>query len=84
MKLLCVGQWQPIFTAPKDSTIIDIWTPSEGRLTNYRREERSPTNIFYEPVYSGVCAVRDATHWMPIPQPPNDRTELRHDERNKT
>jgi hypothetical protein len=67
------NQWQPIETAPKDDTIIDIWTPNDGRLTNYRRAQLSPTNIFYEPVESGVCCVRDATHWMPIPNPPNDK-----------
>jgi hypothetical protein len=67
----CGGEWLPISTAPKDPTIIDIWTPDDGRLTDYRREELSPTNVFYEPVHSGVCVVRDATHWMPIPEPPN-------------
>jgi hypothetical protein len=67
--------WQPIETAPKDSTIIDIWKPSDGRLTAYRRVELSLDNIFYEPVRSGVCVVRDATHWMPIPEPPNDGTQ---------
>ena len=75
--LLGGGEWLPISTAPKDSTIIDIWTPNDGRLTDYRREELSSTNVFYEPVYSGVCVVRDATHWMPIPEPPNEKAERR-------
>lgn len=64
------GAWQPISTAPKDSTVIDIWTPEDGRLTDYQRTELSPTNVFYQPVYFGFGAVRDATHWMQIPEAP--------------
>lgn len=63
--------WQPISTAPKDDSIVDIWSKEHGRLTRYRRVEMSPENIFYTPVYAGVCGVRDATHWMKI-EPPKD------------
>lgn len=71
---LSINVWRPISTAPKDSTLIDIWSQAHGRLTNYRREKLSPTNIFYEPDKSGVCVVRDATHWMKIPESPEDNT----------
>ena len=67
-----MSEWMPIETAPKDGTPIDIWIPSIGgqRLTNMRRVELSKNNVFYDPVESGLCAVRDATHWMPLPPPP--------------
>ena len=65
------NQWLLIKTAPKDDTPIDIWSPTQGRLTNYMREQHSPTNIFYSPVVDGICCVRDVTHWMPIPASPN-------------
>jgi hypothetical protein len=38
--------WQPIETAPKDSTTIDIWSAKYGRLTNYYRVDMSANNIF--------------------------------------
>lgn len=73
------NSWQPIETAPKDDTRVDLWRPwirSDGRVyggercTNMRRVELAPDNIFYSPDYSGPSCVRDATHWMPIPEPP--------------
>lgn len=69
--------WMPIETAPKDSTPVDLWVPDrEERLANYVRIERSPTNIFYDPVYAGVVCIRNASHWMPIASPPN--AKVRH------
>ena len=62
-------EWKSIKTAPDDDTVVDIWSPTDGRLANYRREQISPTNVFYDPVESGVCCVRDATHWMKIEPP---------------
>lgn len=67
--------WLPITTAPQNDTPVDLWRDGE-RLTNMRRVMRSPDNIYYEPVVSGYCCVRDATHWMPIPLPPTDETEF--------
>lgn len=66
-------EWQPIETAPKTSdVIVDIWRPSYGgeRCTDMRRVDLGGGNIFYEPVFSGPSCVRDATHWMPLPPPP--------------
>jgi hypothetical protein len=65
--------WKPIKTAPKNSTPIDIWSLEEGRLTNYKRIEYSPNNIFYDSVDCGFGCIRDATHWMPIPETPNKK-----------
>jgi hypothetical protein len=65
------GTWQPIANAPKDNTPVDLWSPSHERLTNYRRVERTKTNVFYDPICSGVVCVRDATHFMFIPDVSN-------------
>lgn len=64
--------WQPIETAPRDGTIVDLWRPNYGgeRLCAYRWEQLSEGNGFFSPVGSGYCVVRDATHWMPLPEPP--------------
>lgn len=73
------NSWQPIETAPKDDTLVDLWRPwihSNGRVyggercTDMRRVELAPDNIFYSPDYSGPSCVRDATHWMLAPEPP--------------
>lgn len=66
-------KWQPIETAPKDSTPVDIWRSKwKERAVNMRRVELAPNNVFYEPIGSGPGAVRDASHWMPIPEPPTN------------
>ena len=71
--------WQPIETAPKDETPVDIWRPGygcESRCTNMRRVDMGSGNIYYEPILCGPCCVRDATHWMPLPEPPNKAENL--------
>jgi len=65
-------RWLPISTAPKDSTVIDIWSRQRGRLVNYVRLENSYGQVYYGPVEYGVTVVRDATHWMSIPEAPED------------
>ena len=66
-----VEGWLPIETAPKDGTPIDIWRHAcNERATNVRRVELSADNVFYEGVNGGPSCVRDASHWMPIPNEP--------------
>lgn len=73
--------WRPIETAPKDGTRILIL--EEGV---YHRIVFWAT--FYSPFYRGeiegwwtgsfpgsdVTLPRDATHWMPLPEPPEEAT----------
>lgn len=64
------GCWKPIKTAPKDSTVIDIWDGERGeRLADYFREDRGDGNIFYSPAKGGPCCIRTATHWMKVSPP---------------
>jgi hypothetical protein len=49
---------------------VDIWSEEHGRLTNYRLVIAARGHRFYDPLEDGVCVVRDATHWMPVPGRP--------------
>lgn len=51
--------WQPIETAPKDGTVIDLWYPDFGRLADQ----------WYD-ADDGWFVAPNPTHWMPIPEPP--------------
>ena len=65
-----MSKWEKIETAPKDKTVVDIWHPELGRLVNMRRVYISRSNVFYEQTEGGYSCVRYATHWMPLPEPP--------------
>ena len=70
--------WQPIETAPKDGTMVDLW--GINHLTHNKRGERIVNASW------GVCTdwmgneLEDwrhgrgedyqPTHWMPLPPPP--------------
>lgn len=58
---------------PKQEECVDIWSKSCGRLANYKyviNYAGKVGNNFFDPVRSGIVCIRDATHWMPIPDPP--------------
>lgn len=58
--------WQPIETAPRDGTFIDIWTASGTRLTDCRYDvDGAAWNL-----YARYEARQIPTHWMPIPAGP--------------
>ena len=69
-------EWQPIETAPKDGTLVDLWvidtSDGSGRretdayFANGKWWSTRDTNAG-EPVEQGRIT---ATHWMPLPAPP--------------
>ena len=67
--------WQPIKTAPKDGTEIDLWVRLSNTNFRYRR-----TNCwfsenkwwFFDDHLDKPCSIVGATHWMPLPEPPHD------------
>lgn len=61
-------QWQPIETAPKDGRIILAGNENGTWPAIYRRE--SVGGDFYE--LGSDSTPINATHWMPLPQPPED------------
>jgi len=69
-------QWQPIETAPKDGSQIDLWC--EGKLSSERRPfcywgELSDLSGKEGEGWMGVYRPYEdftPTHWMPLPEPP--------------
>lgn len=80
-----VTRWQPIETAPKDGThilicrVVDGCLDGEMEITHWFEIERST----YEPIEGGMFRKvihepwrswngngHRATHWMPLPEPP--------------
>ena len=72
-------EWQPIETAPKDfSSVIDGWNGSRvpdmvwGRPT-YDDGDICWCSQEYEQNYGWILErVTGLTHWMPLPEPPQD------------
>ena len=65
------GGWQDISTAPKDGTLVDLFYPERGRLTDAawgptgwgRHEWRGSHTVRMVPS-------EKPTHWMPLPAAP--------------
>ena len=71
--------WQPIETAPKDGTYVDLWGQrnwdySYGRSIHcrYRDYPDAPGWFFEKGPHRIITQVYDPTHWMPLPKPPMD------------
>lgn len=71
-------EWQPIETAQKDGTPVDLWVVS--RLT-YNHAGRRIINVKWDRVTDFMGCERmdwahghgedvEPTHWMPTPEPP--------------
>ncbi len=69
-----MSEWQPIETAPKDGTDVLIgWFELPG--------QKSMTIVFWHSFRKAWCntwtlfsanAVSQPTHWMPLPEPPQE------------
>ena len=77
--------WQPIETAPKDGTAVLLYGLWQGEINGIADEPTTdigywaggssdePGNDWWR-ISTGdayACWMR-ATHWMPLPEPPND------------
>ena len=73
--------WQPIETAPKDGTVVDLWIRAKDH--EFRAEDMrwdsdritgeigwidDGTDAILHRAYGGVEMA--PTHWMPLPEPP--------------
>ena len=55
-------KWEPIETAPRDGTVIDLWDSEFGRITEQWWDED-------DGCWSGF-GPENITHWMPLPGAP--------------
>ncbi len=64
-------EWQPISTAPKDGTVIDLWAENQ-RLANCTWcEDSSSWKQQYSENPGTLFPINlDPTHWMPVPEAP--------------
>jgi hypothetical protein len=61
-----MSEWQPIETAPKDGTPVDLWTAEDGRFADACwNSTRRRWETQWERLANSV-----PTHWMPLPPPP--------------
>lgn len=80
-----VMTWRPIESAPKDGTVVDLWSPKLRRMASFHWQKYSgwankpPFESWSGPGGFGPFALQyppescpDAqpTHWMPLPDPP--------------
>ncbi len=77
-RLLKLTDWQPIETAPKDGTVVDLFRCGH-RVPNC--SWRVNHNVLldgwvYSPPNGGKYAFHkrdpNPTHWMPLPEPPSE------------
>ena len=60
--------WQPISTAPKDSTIMLLFSAGVDVMTvGFFRRKYDEWNTI------PGCGFIEPTHWMPLPPPPKDQ-----------
>ena len=56
-------EWQPIETAPRDGTLVDLWHKDGFRMTEVWWEQT-------DECWSCVMGDESFTHWMQLPEPP--------------
>ncbi len=62
--------WQPIESAPKDGTVIDLWW-QEDNDQGYRIPDcHFRDDDFWIDDSGNLIAAQYVSHWMPIPAPP--------------
>jgi hypothetical protein len=69
-----VSEWQPIETAPRDGTNMDVWCPEDTEEGGYRVADAywsTPLQKWQKVgAANGVTWAHEPTRWMPLPEPP--------------
>lgn len=67
-----MSEWIKIDDVARSGVEVDLWRPAYGgeRLCGYRWAQLSLDNGFFQPIHGGYSVVRDATHYMLPPAPP--------------
>jgi len=68
------SKWQPIETAPKDGTAVDLWVKSGDGKMRWRIPDcwwHTGSNLWR--ALSVAIHPSNVTHWMPPPDPPETR-----------
>lgn len=68
--------WQPISTAPRDGTEVDLWVIRDGHGERFASASWDVMlgrwfNGYLHPLHRDA----DPTHWMPLPPPPKDDSD---------
>ena len=74
--------WQPIETAPKDGTRVDLWAAERERYMSERVTDcwfmygqwMHHRTIYDEATVDDLAPLYNVTHWMPLPPPPQEET----------
>lgn len=61
--------WQPIETAPKYGTPFDVWLDTGDRCPDCARDKAGNIYVFLDDWETSI--IKNATHWRPLPEPPN-------------
>lgn len=65
-------EWQPIETAPKDGRQLFLYL-SDGQTVIAEFSVRRDGSSYWEVCHTengAICLRTEATHWMPLPEPP--------------
>ena len=74
------ARWQPIETAPKDGTLVDLWAGERiadcaWNVPSNCWAERSVSSFSGRPYWA---VVNNPTHWMPLPTAPTNPEDAPH------
>jgi hypothetical protein len=84
-----LAQWQPIETAPKDGTAIDLWSAHDLRVADAAWDVTEHGRVDEPDVYGWTTSQGHGSveylgpfiHWMPRPAPPSPRSGAGNDQR---
>jgi hypothetical protein len=68
-------KWEPIETAPKDGAAILVYAQCLAQCAGEQLEPFITVCSFHPDAGFCVCEIREATHWMPLPEPPTTETQ---------